>query len=149
MVKHFFLVLAATLTFAVSATAQKSATFQNEDGAIKGFDAVAYFTEGKAVKGLKDYQLAWNGATWYFSSQKNKTEFQSHPEKYAPQYGGYCAYGTAKGHKAPTDPAEAWTILDGKLYLNYNKDVMATWRKDTKGYIDEANKNWPKLKNEE
>ncbi|MBS1598551.1 MAG: YHS domain-containing protein [Bacteroidetes bacterium] len=146
--KHFFLVLFASIAIAASANAQKSPTFQNEDGAIKGYDAVSYFTENKAIKGTKDFQVKWNEAAWYFSSQKNKELFQANPEKYAPQYGGYCAYGTAEGHKAPTDPMNAWTIIDGKLYFNYNTDVMSGWRKDTKGFIEKANNNWPKIKNE-
>ena len=74
--------------------------------------------------------------------------YKASPEKYAPQYGGYCAYGLADGHKAPTDPT-AWTISDGKLYLNYNKDVQTSWLKDKNNYIIVANKKWPGLKDKE
>ena len=148
MMKTLFLVLVAALTLTSRADAQNSSVYQTQDGAIKGYDAVSYFTEGKAVKGSKDFQAKWNNATWYFSSKKNKREFESHPEKYAPQYGGYCAYGTSQGHKATTDPANAWTIVDGKLYLNYNQDVMSSWRKDRNSLIPQADKNWPTVKDQ-
>src|SRR5271165_7034115 len=98
------------------AVAQKSEVFNTPDGAIRGYDPVAYFKENKAVKGDKKFSFSWNAADWYFSNQKNLELFKTDPEMYAPQYGGYCAYGLADGHKAPTDP-QAWTITDGKLYL--------------------------------
>ena len=79
---------------------------------------------------------------------RNLNSFSKNPDKYVPQYGGYCAYGMSEGHKAPTDP-DAWTIVDGKLYLNYNKDVRTKWREDEKGRIDKADKNWPELKDKE
>ncbi len=89
-----------------------------------------------------------DGCQLVFFKPGNKDAFKATPEKYAPQYGGYCAYGLADGHKAPTS-ADAWTIIDGKLYLNYNKDVRQSWNKKQKEYIQTANTNWPKLKNEE
>lgn len=125
--------------------AQSSEVFSNKKGAINGYDAVAYFTESKAVGGDTKYSTKWKEATWYFSSKENLTAFKANPEKYAPQFGGYCAYGTSQGHKAPTDP-EAWTIVDGKLYLNYNKDVKKKWSKNQKELIDQANAEWPKIK---
>ena len=149
MAKNIFLVLTAALALSFQANAQKSPlVYQTQDGAIKGYDPVAYFKQSKPVKGEKEYSVSWQGATWYFQNQQNRDEFKSNPEKYAPQYGGYCAYGTANGHKAPTEP-DAFTIVDGKLYLNYNKDVMANWRKDTKGYIVKANEKWPMIKDQE
>ncbi|WP_291131633.1 YHS domain-containing (seleno)protein [Flavobacterium sp. UBA7682] len=125
--------------------AQSSEVFSNKKGAINGYDAVAYFTESKAVVGDTKYSTKWKEATWYFSSKENLTAFKANPEKYAPQFGGYCAYGTSQGHKAPTDP-EAWTIVDGKLYLNYNKDVKKKWSKNQKELIEQANAEWPKIK---
>src|SRR3982751_3290085 len=110
--------------------AQKSAVFNPAEGAIHGYDPVSYFKEGKAVKGDMKYSYSWNSATWYFSNSENLDAFKAKPEMYAPQFGGYCAYGMANGHKAPTDP-QAWTIIDNKLYLNYNKDVQQTWKKKT------------------
>ena len=111
--------------------AQKSATFIQSGKAIRGYDPVAYFTESKAVKGDEKLVFKWNNADWYFSSQKNLDLFKANPGKYAPQYGGYCAYGLSNGYKAPTD-ADAWTIENGKLYLNYNLDVREEWNKGEK-----------------
>ncbi|MFN8353164.1 MAG: YHS domain-containing (seleno)protein [Spirosomataceae bacterium] len=125
--------------------AQKSAVFVTDSVAVRGYDVVAYFTDSSAVKGTAQYKHWWMESWWYFASQEHLTSFKTNPEKYAPQYGGYCAYGTADGHKAPTQP-DAWTITDGKLYLNYNKKVMELWRKDQPGFIEKADKNWPLLK---
>lgn len=121
--------------------------FINTGLAIRGYDPVAYFKDQKAVKGKPELHYTWNDATWLFSSEQNLNDFRNAPEKYAPQYGGYCAYGTSEGHKAPTDP-EAWTIADGKLYLNYSKDVRSVWLKDQHHCIQKANANWPKIKND-
>ena len=118
---------------------------QNPAGvALKGYDPVAYFTLGKPVKGERKFQHKWMGATWWFSSAANRDLFVANPEKYSPQYGGYCAYGVSEGHKASVDP-KAWTIVDGKLYLNYDSGVQETWRKDTPGHISKADKNWPRI----
>lgn len=110
--------------------------------AIKGTDPVAYFTEGKPVEGDSDYEHEWNGATWRFASAENRALFVANPEKYAPQYGGYCAWAVASGYTASTDP-EAWKIVDGKLYLNYSKSVQSKWAKDIPGNIIKGDANWP------
>lgn len=112
--------------------------------AIDGYDPVAYFKESKAVEGSNDFVHEWNDAKWYFSSAENKADFVAEPEKYAPQYGGYCAWAVSQGSSAPTDP-KAWKIEDGKLYLNYNQDVQTTWLKDIPGHIKSADKNWPSI----
>jgi len=112
--------------------------------AIKGYDPVAYFEEGKPVKGDAAYEYQWKGATWRFSSAAHREAFTKDPERYAPQYGGFCAYGVSEGHTAPVDP-EAWSIVSGKLYLNYDKKVREDWKKDTDGRIHKADQNWPKL----
>ena len=109
--------LSVALLLGVTVIAQKSATFVQSGKAIRGYDPVAYFTEGKPVQGNEKLVYEWNNANWYFSSQQNLDLFKANPEKYAPQYGGYCAYGLSNGYKAPTD-ADAWTIDNGKLYLN-------------------------------
>lgn len=119
--------------------------FIKPDGAIQGYDPVAYFKESKPVKGKKEFQHEWKGATWYFSSAQNLKDFKAAPEKYAPQYGGYCAWGMSRGYKAPTS-ADAWTIVDGKLYLNYDTDVRKKWDGDQKGHIKKADANWPTVK---
>lgn len=112
--------------------------------AVDGYDPVAYFTQGKPVEGSKQHALEWNGATWRFASAENRAAFEKEPAKYAPQYGGYCAWAVSQGYTADADP-EAWTIVDGKLYLNYNHEVMGTWKKDVPGNIAKADVNWPKL----
>ena len=112
--------------------------------AIKGYDPVAYFTEGKPVKGDSDYSLDWNGATWQFSSADNLKAFTDNPDQYAPQYGGYCAWAVSQGYTAKIDP-DAWTVHDGKLYLNYSKGVRSQWSGDIPGNIKKGDANWPKL----
>lgn len=112
--------------------------------AVEGYDPVAYFEDGKAVKGSQAYEFQWNGATWRFSTAAHREAFTKNPDRYAPQYGGFCAYGVSEGHTAPIDP-EAWNIVDGKLYLNYDKQVREDWRKDTRSRIEKADQNWPKL----
>ncbi|MBS1662052.1 MAG: YHS domain-containing protein [Bacteroidetes bacterium] len=134
----------ALLVF-VGAHAQKSSVFAPNGKAIKGYDPVAFFTESKPVMGKENFSYKWNGAEWYFSSQENMEKFKANPEKYAPQYGGYCAYGMSQGHKAPTE-TETWTVLDDKLYFNYNSKVKEMFNKDRQGYIEKADKNWPELK---
>jgi YHS domain-containing protein len=84
--------------------------------AVNGYDVVSYFTELKPVRGSKEHSFKWKDTEWMFSSSKNLELFKSDPEKYAPQFGGYCAFGTAEGHTAPTKP-DAWTVVDDKLYL--------------------------------
>ncbi|MDW3152704.1 YHS domain-containing (seleno)protein [Vibrio sp. 779(2023)] len=112
--------------------------------AIKGYDSVSYFTDGIAAKGDSDFIYQWNGSKWLFSSQQNLELFVSNPEKYAPQYGGYCAWAVSKGYAANIDP-NAWNVVEGKLYLNYSKSVQETWQKDIKGNVAKANVHWPNL----
>ncbi len=112
--------------------------------AIKGYDTVAYFKVGKSVRGNKKISYKWKGANWYFSSKANLELFKKNPKKYAPQFGGYCAYAVSKGHTSDISP-DAWDIHNNKLYLNYDKDVQKTWRAKKKLYIKRAIKNWPKL----
>ncbi|WP_100657645.1 YHS domain-containing (seleno)protein [Alteromonas flava] len=119
----------------------ETGTFNNK--AIYGYDTVAYFTQDAAVKGSEDYTTAWRGADWYFSSQQHLDMFVADPEKYAPQYGGYCAYAMSDGRLVGIDE-QAFTILDGKLYLNYSKSVMREWREDTATYIPQADTWYPK-----
>lgn len=128
-----------------TAFAQKSAVYAPDGKALKGYDPVAYFTESKPELGDPKISYTYEGADWYFTSEKNRDAFKADPEKYAPQYGGYCAYGTSQGHKAPTE-ADAWTINDGKLYLNYNTKVKTMWDKDRVGNIRKADTNWPTIK---
>jgi len=112
--------------------------------ALKGYDAVAYFNEGRPVKGKDEFRHDWMGAKWYFASASNRDEFAKSPEKYAPQFGGYCARAVGHGSTANIDP-EAWKIVDGKLYLNYDKSVQKMWEQDVPGWIQKGNENWPRL----
>jgi YHS domain-containing protein len=112
--------------------------------AIKGYDAVAYFTEGKAVKGKKEHTFEWQEAAWRFASRENLELFRADPQKYAPQYGGYCAWAVSQGDTADIDP-EAWKIVDGKLYLNYNQKIQKQWEEDIPGLIASADAHWPRL----
>jgi len=137
------LVIMASLSPAFS----QQEVYSKSEAAIQGYDPVAYFRDQKPVKGGKQFTYAWKGATWKFSSARNMNDFKSNPEAFAPQYGGYCAYGVAEGHKAPTSP-DAWTIVDGKLYLNYDKGVKALWNKDQNRFIKMANENWETVKKE-
>lgn len=130
-------VLAAPL-----ALAQKPEIFADRNGAIRGYDPVAYFTQRTPVKGTDEFTFQWRGATWRFASAANRDRFAAAPEQFAPQYGGYCAYGVAKGSAPPIDP-NAWSIVDGKLYLNFNLPTRAVWEKDIPGYIRQADANWP------
>lgn len=115
-------------------------TFSNV--AVSGYDAVAYFTEQKPVKGEKAHSYTYLGATWYFSSAANRDKFIAAPEKYAPQYGGYCAWAVSQGYTASGDP-QRWRIVAGKLYLNYDADVQKKWEMDIPGFIAKGDKNWP------
>lgn len=141
------MLLLLLITASTIAHAQKSEVFTGKSGAINGYDPVTYFTQNKAVKGDAKYTYRWKNADWHFANAENLTAFSTEPEKYAPQYGGYCAYGTSEGYKAPTEP-EAFTIVDGKLYLNYNQDVMSMWRKNEKALIEKADLKWPDVKTE-
>jgi YHS domain-containing protein len=131
-----------------TAFAQQSTVFAPSGKAIRGYDPVAYFTEGKPVQGDSTLSYNYQGANWYFATAQNRDAFKTEPEKYAPQYGGYCAYGTSQGHKAPTE-ADAWTIENGKLYFNYNKKVQTLWNKDRPGNIQKADTNWPTIKDKD
>lgn len=143
--KHILTI--ALLAFTIAATAQTQ--YFNVDGtAIRGYDPVAYFTDNKPVEGSKQFSYSWQGTEWRFKSQANRDAFVANPEKYAPQFGGYCAYGVSEDHKSPTEP-EAFTIVDDKLYLNYNTKVRTLWQKDIPGRIKTAETNWTHLKDKE
>jgi len=122
------------------------AVFVEDSIAIRGADAVAYFTESRYVPGSADYTYEWAEATWQFSSAENRDLFAENPEQYAPQYGGFCAWAVAEGYTAPIDPT-AWEIVDGKLYLNYDARIQRRWQRDIPGNIARANENWPNVVN--
>ena len=142
VLRGFMLLLTFTSTNAFADDPIETGTFNNK--AIYGYDTVAYFTVGEPLKGSDKFMTTWRGAEWYFSSQEHLDMFTGDPEKYAPQYGGYCAYAMSDGRLVGVDEG-AFTILDGKLYLNYSKSVMREWRTNTGQFIEEANGWYPKL----
>jgi len=141
--KKFFYVF----VFAVANSLHAQSIFTTNNGAIDGYDPVGYYTANEPVKGKESISYEWNGATWYFASESNKNLFQQDPKKYAPQYGGYCAYAVAKGSKAKIDPA-TWAIVNDKLYLNYDQSIKKRWEKDRENFIRRADENWPKVKDD-
>lgn len=136
-------VLAVALLGVRAAPAGAAEPIYTKDGlALSGFDAVAYFTESRAVKGDPRFEHEWHGVRWQFVSAAHRDAFAGSPEKYAPQYGGYCAYAVSRNHTAPTDP-QAWKVVDGKLYLNFDKNVRSLWEKELPDAIARADRNWP------
>ena len=129
----------------ISALAQRSSAPLNRgrgDLAVQGYDVVAYATEAAAIRGRAEFESRWNGAVWRFASAAHRDQFAAQPERYAPQFGGYCAWAVSRGYTADVDP-EAWKIVDGKLYLNYSKRVQRMWEQDIAGNITKGVANWP------
>lgn len=117
-------------------------TFSNT--AVSGYDTVAYFTQGKPVKGSTEFRTTYNGAEWRFASAANLAKFRANPARFAPQYGGYCAWAVSQGYTASGDPT-VWKVVNGKLYLNYNQEIGAKWSKNIPGFIRAGDANWPKV----
>jgi len=130
----------------VPAFAKEAAIYSEVPGgpALSGYDPVGYFLDGKPVKGNSQISATYSGVTWYFASVAHKTTFEANPAKYAPQYGGYCAYAVSQGHTASADPTTG-KVVNGKLYVNYNHAVAALWSLDRPGYISKANAHWPSV----
>lgn len=139
-------ILPALLLFVATSSIADTLQYSTDNGAIDGYDPVAYFTKGNAERGSPDISAEWNGATWHFTSMEHRDDFVADPEKYAPQYGGYCALGMAHGGGVPTNP-EAWTIYEGKLYLNMIKEVSTTWRYSPEKLIPRADAKWDAMNN--
>ena len=119
--------------------------FLSSDGvAVAGHDVVAYFTEGKPVKGRQEHRVEYRGSVFLFASEANRVAFAAEPARYAPQYGGYCAFGVAQGYKASIDP-RAFSIVDGRLYLNFSTEVRRQWSRDQPGHIRQADAKWPTM----
>jgi YHS domain-containing protein len=110
--------------------------------AVSGYDAVAYFTEGRPVRGTTQHRIMHQGYEYRFASAENLAAFRANPSRYLPQYGGYCAWAVAQGYTAAGNPNN-WRIVDGKLYLNYNDEIQQRWERDIPGFIRSANANWP------
>lgn len=146
--RSFIGLAAAALVTAGGAGAETSRpvnTLGSADGvAIRGYDPVAYFRDGGPRPGKPEFAVRHGGATWYFASAEHKALFEADPERYLPAYGGFCAYGTSRGYLVKVEP-EAWSIVEGRLYLNYDLGVRETWARRTKTYIARADGNWPRL----
>ena len=127
---------------ATRSMAQEASVYTEGGIAIDGSDAVAYFGGNGPVAGDPAITFDYMGATWQFTSEANRDAFAADPAAYAPQYGGYCAYAVSQGYTAPTVP-EAWSIVDGKLYLNFSTGVRSRWERDIPGHIAAADANWP------
>jgi YHS domain-containing protein len=134
----------ATGVASVTAGSEQSVNRTSAGVAIDGYDPVAYFASGAAIEGSEQYRVVVAGTVYYFVSAGNRDRFAADPEKFAPQYGGFCAYAVSRGYTAPIDP-EAWKIVDGKLYLNYSKRVQRTWEEDVPGNVRKADANWVTL----
>lgn len=116
----------------------------DEAFAIRGYDPVAFFREGAPRLGLAEHALIRDEAVWRFASAENKALFKHDPQRYLPAYGGFCAYGTSRGYLVKIEP-EAWSIVGGRLFLNYDLATRSTWLSDTEAYITRADRLWPGL----
>lgn len=112
-----------------------------KDIAIRGYDPVAYFKPGEAKKGDPSHSCSWHNLTWHFQSEEHRQFFQGNPEKFVPQYNGYCAWAMTEARKAETDP-EVWKIVNGKLYLSCSNAAYEKWSRDIPGNIRKADANW-------
>lgn len=141
----FCLAVATSAFGGADTNTSNGGTIKGSGLAVHGYDVVGFFTENRPVKGSAKFSLVHNDATYRFTSQDNLDTFENDPSRYAPQYGGFCAYGVSVGAKFDGDP-EYWKIVDGKLYLNLNSDIQKTWLKDISGNNKKASKNWRKIK---
>ena len=138
------LALAAAFASAAPAFAEKppvyTAAFSNVG--VGGYDVVAYFTDGRPVRGTAQFKTNHQGVEYRFASAEHLAAFRAAPARYLPQYGGYCAWAVAQGNTASANPT-LWRIVDGRLYLNYNAEIQTRWEADIPGFIRSANANWP------
>jgi len=145
----FLAAVAAASSIPAIAYGAEAPVFTDRSGlAIRGFDPVAYFDEGRPVSGAELHEHRWRGAVWRFATEAHRDAFAADPERFAPQYGGYCAYAMSLGKKAPIDP-EAWDVVDGRLYLNKSPGVREDWLRDRDSRIRRADKHWAQLLEEE
>lgn len=134
------------LAFAYDESSTSALNLDKQGVAIKGFDPVAYFTDSKPTEGSSKFTFSYKGATYHFANASNRETFKANPEKFAPQYGGFCAMGVALSKKLDGDP-QAWRVVDNKLYLNLNKDVQKKWVEDVPGNLKKAETEWPQVRN--
>lgn len=148
LARRAFLLLPAVLSAApppAAAMRRLPRSLNHADGvALRGFDTVAWHAEGRPLPGSPAFRADWSGVAWHFASAAHLARFEADPAVHAPRYGGFCAYGVARGYKVDFDP-EAWHIRDGRLYLNYDLGVQREWMRDIPGHIARADANWPRL----
>ncbi|KUF11177.1 YHS domain-containing (seleno)protein [Pseudoponticoccus marisrubri] len=132
----------ALVSFARRAAAKEPEIYTEDGLAINGSDPVAYFDAKGPVRGMAEHALSWNGAEWRFASAANAEAFRAAPDRYAPQFGGYCAYAASRGYLAPTIP-KAWTLHDGQIFLNASLRARELWLRDVPGNIAKGRANWP------
>jgi YHS domain-containing protein len=137
-------ILILMILISAGCTKSNDKVYTTSNGAIDGYDAVAFFTENKPIKGLKTLSCTYQGSDWYFADQKHLIMFLNDPQKYVPAFGGYCAYGVAEGKRNPGNQ-NAWSIVNGKLYLNYNQELKNQWFRRRKEFIRQAEKNWQQM----
>ncbi len=143
---RLLMLIATALLFTTSAWASEPQVYTGllSNTGAGGYDTVSYFETGEPTKGSSEYTTQYLGATWRFSSAENLARFEDNPERYAPAYGGYCAWAVSQGYLAKGDPKH-WSIQDGRLYLNYNQSVQDKWLEGPDGFIRQADANWPKV----
>ena len=140
-----FLAIALAAGASLPAAADTQHRVFAENGvAIRGYDPVAYFTDGKPVRGRPEFHHSWRGATWRFASAAHRDRFAAHPDRYAPAYGGFCAWAVSEGYTAPIDP-QAWRIVDGRLFLNYDRNIQRRWEAEMAARISRGDANWPRV----
>jgi YHS domain-containing protein len=139
--------IAGAAAFSAAHAQPKPATFAKRGIAVGGYDVTSYFVgNGAPVKGSAQFAATYQGATYHFANAANRDAFRATPARYAPQYGGYCAWAVSQGYTAPGRP-QFYRVVDGKLYLNFNGSVQTKWEKNIPGFIRDATKNWPNVLN--
>ena len=144
LTRRMTLIGLSSLALAGNARAATPPVFATGGVAMRGYDPVAYFTDGGPAKGRAEHMTDWNGATWHFASADHKATFEANPAAYAPQYGGYCAWAVSRNYTASTVP-EAWHIHEGRLFLNYSLSVRRRWQRDVPGNVARGDANWPRV----
>jgi len=145
-IRAFTVLLLASILLSIpqQARAEERVNRDRKGIAIDGYDPVAYFVDSKPVQGRPEFEYTVNGTRYLFASAANRDRFAQNPSAYIPQYGGFCAYAVSLGKTADIDP-EAWSVVEGRLFLNYSKSVQAQWAEDIPGNIAKGDANWPKL----
>lgn len=139
------LLLSIFILLGVASAAVLATDYVHSTPGLSGYDPVAYFSDGKPIRGSGYHEATYQGVTYVFTSEDHKKQFLDNPERYLPAYGGYCAYGVSRGKKFVSDP-EVWKIVEGILYLNLDKNVQQKWEKDIAEHIKKADANWLSIK---